>query len=122
MPETKDLLEQFKDLPEVRQEELAARILEALGVSPHPFTFRDPYRPEFPSVISTPNVCGGSPRIIRTRIPVWLLQHLRQLGFSEAKSLTSYPTLTASDLNQAWKYVAAHRSEIDKEIAENEQY
>jgi hypothetical protein len=33
--------------------------------------------PSFPSVVSTPNVCGGSPRLIRTRIPVWLLQQMR---------------------------------------------
>jgi uncharacterized protein (DUF433 family) len=54
--------------------------------------------------------------------PVWLLQHLRQIGFSEAKILESYPTLTASDLVQAWGHAAAHKAEIDKEIEENERY
>ncbi len=76
--------------------------------------------PEFPSVVSTPNVCGGSARLIRTRIPVWLLQQMRQKGFSEAKILASYPTLTASDLVQAWGYATTHRAEIDHEIEENE--
>jgi uncharacterized protein (DUF433 family) len=76
----------------------------------------------FPSVVSTPDVCGGSPRLVRTRIPIWLLQQMRQTGFSEAKILASYPTLTAGDLAQAWGYVAAHKAEIDKEIEENERY
>jgi uncharacterized protein (DUF433 family) len=60
--------------------------------------------------------------LIRTRIPVWLLQHLRQLGFSEARLLESYPTLTAADLVQAWGYVATHKAEIEKEIEDNERY
>jgi uncharacterized protein (DUF433 family) len=47
---------------------------------------------------------------------------MRQLGFSEAKILESYPTLTASDLVQAWGYAARHKAEIDKEIEENERY
>lgn len=76
----------------------------------------------FPSVVRTPNVCGGSARLIRTRIPIWLLQQMRVLGFTDAKILESYPTLTASDLAQAWGYVDANKAEIDKEIEENEQY
>ena len=76
----------------------------------------------FPSIVRTREVCGGSPRLVRTRISVWLLQPLRQSGFTEAKILESYPTLTAGDLVQARGYVAAHLAEIDEEIAENEQY
>ena len=77
--------------------------------------------PDFPSVISTPNVCGGSPRLIRTRIPLWVLHRMRQHGFSEAKILESFPTLTPGDLAQAWAYIAMHKTEIEKEIEENEQ-
>jgi uncharacterized protein (DUF433 family) len=76
----------------------------------------------FPSVVSTPDVCGGSPRLIRTRIPIWVLQQMRELGFSDSKILESYPTLTAGDLVQAWGYVATHKEQIDKEIEENERY
>jgi uncharacterized protein (DUF433 family) len=82
----------------------------------------EPRSPGFPSVVSTPNVCGGSPRLVRTRIPIWLLQQMRQNGFSEDKILASYPTLLPGDLAEAWRYVAAHKAEIDKEIEENEQY
>jgi hypothetical protein len=27
----------------------------------------------FPGIDSQPNICGGEPRIVRTRIPVWVL-------------------------------------------------
>jgi uncharacterized protein (DUF433 family) len=46
---------------------------------------------------------------------------MRQVGFNEAKILESYPTLTASDLVQAWSYIAANPEEIQREIRENEQ-
>jgi uncharacterized protein (DUF433 family) len=122
MPVTNDLLQQFLDLPEDRREELAAHFFMSFPNPFHPRFFLKHRLPDFPSVVSTPNVCGGSPRLIRTRIPIWLLQHLRQMGFSEANILASYPTLTAGDLVQAWGYVAAHKAEIDKEIEENERY
>jgi uncharacterized protein (DUF433 family) len=74
-----------------------------------------------PSIVATPGVCGGVPRIIRTRIPVWTLERMRQLGVSEADILHSYPTLKAVDLVQAWAYVDAHREVIDQQIRENEE-
>jgi uncharacterized protein (DUF433 family) len=74
-----------------------------------------------PSIVTTPGVCGGAPRIIRTRIPVWTLERMRQLGVSEADILRSYPSLRAIDLVQAWSYVAAYREEIERQIRENEE-
>jgi uncharacterized protein (DUF433 family) len=74
----------------------------------------------FPGIDSSPNVCGGQPCIVRTRIPVWLLVQTKQLGTIEADILRSYPTLRAEDLANAWAYARAHRSEIDQQIRENE--
>lgn len=122
MPDSTDLLEQFLNLPHDRREMLVAHFFELFPSPCHPLFFWKHRSADFPSVISTPNVCGGSPRLIRTRIPVWLLQHLRRLGLSDAKILECYPTLTASDLAQAWGYAAAHKDEIDKEIEDNERY
>ena len=122
MPDTEDLLEQFLHLSPDRREALAMHLFETLPFPPHSFYFLKHRLTDFPSVISTPNVCGGSPRLVRTRIPVWLLQSLRSLGLSDGKILECYPTLTAGDLTQAWGYVAAHKAEIEKEIKENEQY
>ena len=74
----------------------------------------------FPGIDTTPGVCGGEPCIIRTRIPVWILEQARRQGASEADLLRSYPTLRAEDLANAWTYVRAHRDEIEAQIRENE--
>jgi uncharacterized protein (DUF433 family) len=74
----------------------------------------------FPGVESTPGVCGGEACIIRTRIPVWVLEHARRLGVSEEELLRSYPTLRAEDLANAWAYVRFHGAEIEENIRENE--
>jgi uncharacterized protein (DUF433 family) len=74
----------------------------------------------FPGVDSIPGVCGGEPCIVRTRIPVWVLEQARRLGTSEAELLQCYPTLRAEDLVHAWAYVRSHRDEIEQQIHENE--
>ncbi len=73
-----------------------------------------------PGIDVIPDVCGGEPCIVRTRIPVWLLVQARRLGTSEADLLRSYPSLRAEDLANAWAYCRAHEAEIDQHIAENE--
>ncbi|MBM3239858.1 DUF433 domain-containing protein [Candidatus Poribacteria bacterium] len=75
----------------------------------------------FPGIESNPGVCGGEPCIVRTRIPVWVLEQARRLGASEADLLRCYPTLRAEDLANAWAYVRSHRDEIDRQIRENEE-
>jgi uncharacterized protein (DUF433 family) len=74
----------------------------------------------FLGVESTPGVCGGDPTIVRTRIPVWVLEEGRRQGMSDADLLAAYPTLRAEDLVNAWAYVRAHRDQIGQQIAENE--
>ena len=74
----------------------------------------------FPGIESTPGVCGGEPCIVRTRIPVWVLEQARRQEVSEADLLQSYPTLRAEDLANAWAYVRAHRAEIEQQIRQNE--
>lgn len=75
----------------------------------------------FPGIDSIPDVCGGEPCIVRTRIPVWVLVQARRLGTSEADLLRCYPTLRAEDLVNAWAYFRAHRDEIEQQIRENEE-
>jgi uncharacterized protein (DUF433 family) len=69
----------------------------------------------------SPDVCGGEPRVVRTRIPVWVLEQARRLGLSESDILRAYPTLRAAILVNAWAFVQQHRQAIDQQIAENEQ-
>lgn len=74
----------------------------------------------FPGIESDPDVCGGEARIVRTRIPVWVLEQARRLGTSEADLLRSFPTLRAEDIAGAWSYARSHRAEIESDIDENE--
>jgi len=74
----------------------------------------------FPGIESNPGVCGAEPCIVRTRIPVWVLEQGRRLGMSESDLLRCYPSLRAEDLANAWAYVQAHRAEIEEQIQANE--
>ena len=74
----------------------------------------------FPGIESIAGVCGGEPCMVRTRIPVWVLEQARRLGASEEELLRSYPALRAEDLANAWAYVRSHRLEIEEQIRENE--
>jgi uncharacterized protein (DUF433 family) len=74
----------------------------------------------WPGVEKTPGVVGGSACIVKTRIPVWMLEGYRRLGWTEARILASYPALRAADLVHAWAYVDTHGQEIDEDIRRNE--
>ncbi|MHB2015675.1 MAG: DUF433 domain-containing protein [Candidatus Xenobia bacterium] len=75
----------------------------------------------FPGIESTPGVAGGEPCIVRTRIPVWVLEQARRLGTREADMLINWPSLRAEDLVSAWAYVRAHAEDIDEQIRANEE-
>ncbi len=74
----------------------------------------------FPGIDSRPDVCGGEPCIVRTRIPVWLLEQARRMGSSDQALLAAYPSLRAEDLVNAWAYARSHAAEIEAQIRENE--
>ena len=74
----------------------------------------------FPGIEITMDVSGGEARIVRTRIPVWMLVQSRRLGMSEADILRSYPTLRAEDLTNAWAYARLYADDIERQIIENE--
>ena len=69
----------------------------------------------------TPGVCGGEACIRQTRIPVWVLVNACNIGISEAQLLKDYPTLSATDLSNAWVYASVHPAEIATAIRENEE-
>jgi uncharacterized protein (DUF433 family) len=109
-----DLLDRVAKLPSDEREELISRF------SPN-VRFAGNLPSLWSNIVRSPDVCGGSARIIRTRIPVWLLEQFRRLGTSEAELLKAYPTLRAIDLVEAWNYADAHGPEMDHEIRENEE-
>jgi uncharacterized protein (DUF433 family) len=73
-----------------------------------------------PGIEKTPDVCGGSACIVRTRIPVWLLVEAKNAGASETHLLESFPALRMEDLQNAWAYYRANKEEIEREMLENE--
>ena len=73
-----------------------------------------------PGIETIPGISGGEPCIVRTRIPVWLLEQARRQGVNDAELLGCYPTLHAEDLANAWAYVRGHKAEIAQQIEDNE--
>ena len=72
------------------------------------------------SVRRTPGVCGGAACVRDTRIPVWLLVRLKQLGRAEPDLLTDYPGLSSADLDTAWAYYRLRTAEVEADIAAEE--
>jgi uncharacterized protein (DUF433 family) len=66
----------------------------------------------YSGIDKTANICGGSARVARTRIPVWLIIRQHQLGISENEILNGYPNLRIEDLYNVWNYYRAHKNEI----------
>ncbi len=116
MPHLAELIDQIEELDPVEYESL----LHSLNQKQTHQQRTEETPVQFPSIVSTPGVCGGSARFIRTRIPVWTVERMRQLGITESEILRSYPTLRAADLVQAWSYSDQHRADIDQAIRENE--
>jgi uncharacterized protein (DUF433 family) len=69
---------------------------------------------------ATPRVCGGSPCIAGTRIPVWIIEGLRRDGASVATLIEMYPTLSENQILAAFRYADQHADEIAAEIRSNE--
>jgi uncharacterized protein (DUF433 family) len=81
----------------------------------------EPSPAQEPLVRKTPGVMGGDACIRSSRIPVWSLVRLRQLGMRDATIRTHFiEPLSQDDLNAAWDYAAAHSQEIEQAIQENE--
>ena len=108
MQHARNLEEMYKDLSRSEKAQLLQWAARDLGDA-------------FPGIESSPQVCGGEPCIVRTRIPVWVLSQARRLGTTEADLLRAYPTLRAEDLANAWAYNRSHHEEIDRQIQENEE-
>ena len=76
-------------------------------------------RLECVGIEKTEGTCGGSARIVRTRVPVWQLAEMRRRGASDTELLGCFPHLRPVDLAAAWAYADSHPEEIESEIREN---
>lgn len=72
-----------------------------------------------PHIQKTPGVCGGNACVRETRIAVWTLQRLNELGVGDEQLLADFPTLLAADLPAVWDYVRENEDEIRAAIARN---
>lgn len=69
----------------------------------------------------SPGVCGGRARIRDTRVPVWTIIELHNLGMPDSTILENYPSLTQLDLKAAQYYYHFNLYEIDNDIDEQDQ-
>jgi len=75
---------------------------------------------KYPYVETKAEVCGGSPVIEGTRIPIWSIIKWYKLGLSIEEIIREFPELTPSQVYDAFSYYYDHQEEIEKEISENE--
>ena len=74
-----------------------------------------------PTIVKTPGVCGGQPRIAGTRIKVkHIYTWVERMGMTPAAVVAEYPHLTMAQVHAALAYYWSHRDEIHRDI-ENEE-
>jgi uncharacterized protein (DUF433 family) len=69
----------------------------------------------------TPGVFDGEACITGTRIAVWLLVEVQQIGIQETQLLQDYPHIAAADLVNDWAYASAHPEEIAAAMLANKE-
>lgn len=57
-------------------------------------------------ISADPEICGGTPCIKGTRIPVYIIVSLVAYGESYENILMDYPSITKDDIQAALKYAA----------------
>jgi len=74
-------------------------------------------------IVSTPGTCGGRPRIDGHRITVEdvAIWHER-MALSPDEIVSSYPTITLSDVHAALAYYYENRQRIDTDIEEGRKF
>lgn len=74
-------------------------------------------------IVSTPEVCGGKPRINGTRITVEnIVVWYERMGMSADEIVAGYPQRSLADIHAAFAYYHDHREEIDARMAAGERF
>jgi len=74
---------------------------------------------EHPYIIKNPDICGGSPTVLGTRISVRLIASRIKIGDTSEDILRDYPHLTLAQIHDAISYYFDHKEEIEKELLES---
>jgi uncharacterized protein (DUF433 family) len=73
-----------------------------------------------PHIVSDPDTCGGSPRVVGPRIPVrTIIVYVLHHGILPEELLSYYPQISLATIYDALSYYYDNRDEIDVEIATN---
>ncbi|NIA12074.1 MAG: DUF433 domain-containing protein [Nitrospiraceae bacterium] len=73
----------------------------------------------YPHIGSDPEIAGGEPIIVGTRITVRCIAGYYQMGMSADEILTTLSHLTPSQVHSALAYYFDHQEEIDSDLAES---
>jgi uncharacterized protein (DUF433 family) len=68
----------------------------------------------------TPGVCGGDTTVVRTRVPIWVLETGSAQRHERRPICFAYAFLHGEALAKAWVYVRYHSDKIDRMIRDNE--
>jgi uncharacterized protein (DUF433 family) len=78
-----------------------------------------PERTEHPHIERVSGVCGGEPKIVGTRMAVWMIAEWCAQGASADEIAAMYPHLTAAQVHDALSYYYDHKEAIDAVRHEN---
>ena len=74
-------------------------------------------RSEYPYIVSDPEIAGGSPIIVGTRITVRSIAGYYQMGLTVDEILSTLSHLTPSQVHSALAYYFDYQEEIDTDLA-----
>ena len=70
-------------------------------------------------VVSDPEICGGSPTVLGTRVPVRVITGWWKAGMTLDEIMDGYPHLRPEQVTAALTYYFENREEIEREIEAN---
>ena len=74
-------------------------------------------------IVSTPGTCGGKPRIAGHRIKVAdVAVWYERMGLSPDEIVSTWPSISLSDVHAALAYYYDHRDQIDADIRAGEEF
>ena len=112
-----DVQQLYTDLGDIK--EMLRRMQKAMGQLAKMASLR--VQTEHPHIVLIEGVCGGRPIIAGTRISVRTIVERVRLGDSFEQIVENYPPLTLAQVYDALSYYHEHKSEIEGEIAANEE-
>ncbi len=112
-----DVQQLYTDLGDIK--EMLGRMQKAMGQLAKMASLR--VQTEHPHIVRIEGVCGGRPIIAGTRISVRTIAERVRLGDSPEQIVENYPPLTLAQVYDALSYYHEHKSEIEAEIAANEE-